>query len=107
MAKKEPVPNRQYSAEFKTEAVRLGESIGSNPAAERLGIPQSTMSNWLRQARGGGLEQAAQTQAPLVVKRPVGELEAEVSRLRREVASLKVDNEILRKATVYFAKESR
>ncbi len=106
MAKKGPVPNRQYTAEFKTEAVRLAESIGCNPAADRLGIPQSTMSNWVRQARRGEFEQTAQTQAA-PVKRPAGELEAEVSRLRREVASLKVDNEILRKATVYFAKESR
>ena len=42
-----------------------------------------------------------------MTKRPVSELEAENSRLRRELASAKLDNEFLRKATVYFAKESR
>ena len=47
-------------------------------------------------------------QAPAALaKRPVPELEAEVSRLRRELASAKLDYEILRKATVYFARESR
>jgi transposase len=37
----------------------------------------------------------------------VTEEQAELSRLRQEVASLKVDNEILRKAAAYFAKGSR
>jgi transposase len=41
------------------------------------------------------------------VKRPVSELEAEVSRLRRELASTKLDLEIVKKAAAYFAKESR
>jgi transposase len=40
-------------------------------------------------------------------RQPVSEVQAELTRLRREVASLKVDNEILRKAAAYFAKGSR
>jgi transposase len=40
-------------------------------------------------------------------KKAVSDVQAEISRLRREVASLKVDNEILRKAAAYFAKGSR
>ena len=38
MSKKEVVANRQYTDEFKVEAVRLGDSIGGNQAAKRLGI---------------------------------------------------------------------
>ena len=38
MSKKEVVANRQYTDEFKIEAVRLGESIGGNQAAKRLGM---------------------------------------------------------------------
>ena len=105
MAKKEPVPNRQYTAEFRAKAVRLAESIGSNPAAERLGIPQSTMSSWVRRARQDNIEPPAAPATP--TRRAPSELEAEVSRLRREVASSKVDNEVLRKATAYFVKVSR
>jgi transposase len=105
MGKKEAVPNRQYTDEFRREAVRLAESLGGHPAAKQLGIPQSTITNWVRRSRAGSL---GEVQAPAAVaKRPVSELEAEVSRLRRELASAKLDNEILRKATVYFAKESR
>ena len=35
MSKKKLVANRQYTDEFKLEAVRLGESIGGNQAAKR------------------------------------------------------------------------
>lgn len=38
--------------------------------------------------------------------KPLSELEAEVSRLRQEVARLKIEKEILKKAAAYFAKES-
>ena len=104
MGKKEAVPNRRYTDEFRREAVRLAESLGGHPAAKQLGVPQSTITNWVRRSRAGSL---GEVQAAAVAKRPVSELEAEVSRLRRELASAKLDNEILRKATVYFAKESR
>lgn len=105
MAKKESVPNRRYTDEFKTEAVRLGLSIGGNAAAKRLGIPQSTMTNWVRQSREGA--PAAVASAATAIKRPVSELEAENARLRRELASAKLDLEIVKKAAAYFAKESR
>ena len=39
MGRKESIANRQYTDEFKVEAVRLGQSIGGNQAAKRLGIP--------------------------------------------------------------------
>ena len=58
MGKKELVPNRQYTDEFKVEAVRLGESIGGNQAAKRLGIPESSLWNWIRLSRAGKLKAA-------------------------------------------------
>ena len=103
MGKKESVPSRQYTYEFKAEAVRLAGSIGGNPAAERLGIPQSTMAHWVRRSKAGTLSLADASP----VKRPLSELELENSRLRRELASAKLDLEIVKKAAAYFAKESR
>ena len=105
MGKKESVPNRRYTEEFKAEAVRLALSTGGNAAAKRLGIPQSTMTNWVRQHRAGASAAVSEAAAP--VKRPVSELEAENVRLRRELASAKLDLEIVKKAAAYFAKESR
>ena len=102
MGKKETVPNRRYTEEFKTEAVRLALSTGGNATAKRLGIPQSTMTNWVRRSRD-----AAAAPGAMPIKRPVSELEAENARLRRELASAKLDLEIVKKAAAYFAKESR
>ena len=103
MGKKEPVPNRRYTGEFKLEAVRLAGSIGGNAAAKRLGIPQSTMTNWVRRSKAGALGEIEATPA----RRPVSELEAENARLRRELTNAKLDLEIVKKAAAYFAKESR
>ena len=62
MGKKEEVPNRQYTLEFKLEAVRLAQSIGGNQAAKRLGIPDSSLWNWLRLSRLGKLETGREKQ---------------------------------------------
>ena len=105
MGKKELVVNRQYTDEFKVEAVRLGESIGGNQAAKRLGIPESSLWNWIKLSRAGKLKAAEG--AVVSVKRSVSEVEAENARLRRELASTKLDLEIVKKAAAYFAKESR
>jgi transposase-like protein len=37
------VPKRQYTDEFKVEAIRLAESVGQNEAARRLGVPVATL----------------------------------------------------------------
>ena len=96
MSKKEVVPNRQYTDEFKVEAVRLGRSIGGNKAAARLCIPVSSMWNWLTLNRAGKFKAVNGTAAS--VKRPVAEVEAENARLRRELANTKPDLEILKKS---------
>lgn len=99
-------PKRQYTDEFKIEAVRLSDSVGGHEAARRLGIPSATLSNWSRKRKPVGLAPSPEAPAqPL--RRPVTELEDENSRLRKELADAKLDVEILRKATAYFAKVSR
>jgi transposase len=92
MRKKE-VADRRHSDESKVEAVavRLGESTGGNQAAERLGMPESGLHNWVRSARAGKLR--ALNGAAVTAKRPVSELEAENARLRPELASTKLDLE--------------
>ena len=105
MGRKELVANRQYTDEFKVEAVRLGESIGNGQAAKRLGIPDSSLWNWIRLHRAGKLK--ATGGVATAVKRSITEVEAENARLRRELSSTKLDLEIVKKAAAYFAKESR
>src|SRR5215210_3268544 len=94
MSKKELIGNWQYTDEFKVEAVRLGESIGGNKAAKRMGIPESSLWNWMKLSRAGKLKQADGTAR--AVKRSVSDIEGENARLRRELASAKLDLEIVK-----------
>src|SRR5688572_18193215 len=106
MGNKGPVRYRQYTEEFRVEAVRLSESVGVSTAAKRLGIPEGSLRNWLERGRTskfGTTERPAAT----AVKRSLADVEAENSRLRRELESARLDLEIVKKAAAYFAKESR
>ena len=92
---------RKYTGEFKAETVRLvresGESI--EQVARNLDLTESALRNWVRQAEidvGRGLAGALTT-----------EEREELRRLRRENQRLKLEREILKKATAFFAKESR
>ena len=108
MSKKESVPNRQYTEEFKVEAVRLADSIGGNAAAKRLGVPQSTVTNWVRNRKTGRQRSApVAAESTVMARRPVSELEAENARLRKELVNAKLDLEIVKKAAAYFVRESR
>lgn len=64
-------------------------------------MSEKTLANWVRRARRG--------EAPVksTTVRQAEEVQAELSRLRAENSRLKLDNEILKKATAYFARESR
>lgn len=101
---KQSVVRRQYTQSFKVEAARLGESIGAVEAAKRLGVPESSLWNWIVKARTGAFTSDADA---LPRKRGQSELERENERLRRELANAQADLEIVKKAAAYFAKESR
>jgi transposase len=94
------IPRRQFTDDFKAQAVTLAESIGPAKAARQLDISVKTLANWLAASRSG-----QPLSAP--TRQPVGTLEAEVARLRAENATLKMEREILKKATAFFAKESK
>ena len=94
MGRRHSIANRQYTDEFKIEAAKLSESIGGNEAAKRLGIPESSLFNWVRLSRAGKLKGVEGVAVP--VKRSMTEIEAENSRLRRELASTRLDLEIVK-----------
>ena len=104
MRNKGPVRYRRYTDEFRVEAIRLGEWVGVSEAARRLGVPDGSLRNWINRRRAGKLE-ASNVAKP--VKRSLSDVEAENTRLRRELESAQLDLEIVKKAAAYFAKESR
>ena len=85
--------------EFKIEAVRLvraGQSVAAVSAT--LGVASQTLHNWVKNEARGLLKGTA--------ARPVSPEQMEISRLRAELGRVKMERDILKKATAYFAKES-
>ncbi len=93
------IPKQEYTPEFREMAVKRvneGQSIGV--VANELGLSDQTVRNWVKAAAAGKLNPAgAKTVTPE---------QMELSRLRAEVVRLKRENEILKKATAYFAKDA-
>jgi len=77
----------------------LASSDSSASIARRLGVNETTLRNWV----ANELAEQARQSNPLSVS--PSEFE-ELRRLRREVAELRVEKEILRKAAAYFAQET-
>jgi len=88
-----------YTTEFKLEAVRLVRSGQSESVtAKILDVPKATLGNWVRLSAKGELTGAG--------TKPVSAEQMELARLRAENARLRMECDILKKATAYFAKES-
>ena len=96
----EKLPRQKYTKEFREQAVRLvrEQELPIPEAARRLSMSGQTLSNWVFKARHG---QLVRLSGP---RKPVTDLEAEVSRLTRELAEARMERDILKKATAYFAK---
>jgi transposase len=97
---------RQFTQEFKLEAVRLVQ-VGDRRVSEvarDLGIRADMLRQWKRQAEARAGRNAAD------VFHGNGKLmsqDEEIRRLRREVAQLREERDILGKATAFFAKGAR
>ena len=93
-------PSR-YPDEFRHEAVQMALASNDSRAAvaRRLGVNETTLRNWVAN------EVAARERAANPLSVSPSEFE-ELRRLRREVAELRVEKEILRKAAAYFAQET-
>lgn len=92
---------RQFSREFKLEAVRLVKDRGVTvaQAARDLDVHENVLRKWVR-------EVALDPQEAFPGKGVMKPEQAEIDRLRKEVAKLKMERDILKKAAAYFAKES-
>jgi transposase-like protein len=89
-----------YTLEFKLEAVRLVKGgQASSVTAKVLGMPKQTLDNWVRLSERGQLKGAGD--------KPVSPEQMELARLRAENARLRMERDILGKATAYFAKQAQ
>ena len=90
---------KRYNREFQIQACRLVVEQGYSlrEASERLGPSTWAIREWIKKFRSLGELPAAD--------QPVPEAE-ELKRLRKENKQLQMENEILKKAAAYFAKDS-
>jgi transposase len=93
---------RVFSPEFKREAVALVRERGVTvrQAARDLGLHENLLRRWVKQVKSD----------PVHAFPGRGKMkpdDAEVARLRRELAKTRTERDILKKAIAYFAKESR
>lgn len=93
---------KHHDQSFREEAVRLAltSSQPYSKTARDLGIKETTLYHWIRMSKD---------KAPIVADETGNQtnLIDELNRLRKENTRLKEEREILKKATVFFAKESK
>jgi transposase len=93
----------KYSPEFREQAVELVRATGKPIAvvARELQVNDTTLGNWVK---ADDAERGVPDRSGLL---PLTAAErAELTRLRRENAKLKVEREILKKAAAFFVTES-
>ncbi len=91
---------RSFTKAYKAEVVALIRKSGKNVGAvsRELGLTETAVRRWVEQAEidsGGGLAGALTTERE------------ELAQLRKRVKTLEMEREILKKATAFFAKESK
>lgn len=95
-----PRKRRQFTEEFKAEAVRLCK-VGDRSicqVAKDLDLTENSLRGWVKRAE---IDASADPVGPLTTSE-----REELTRLRRENKRLLIEKEILKKAAAFFAKES-
>jgi len=90
---------KRYTEEFKLQAAKLIVEGGTtyHQATQQLGVSDWGLRRWVKAFRDSGHLPAKWQTVPLA---------EELKAARRELAQLRLENEILKKAAAYFAKES-
>jgi transposase len=91
-----PVP---FPPEFRQRAVELATTSNKplGEVAKELGISRSCLQNWVRQEKADTADDSAQLTSAE---------KKELVELRRRAKQLEVENEILKRAAAYFAREN-
>ncbi len=95
-------PQGRYTREFRQEAVKLvlEENLSLPEAGRRLSLPPSTLGYWVKLYKAGKLGDVGKSYRPLT------DVEMELARTKKELAEVKMERDILKKAAAYFARES-
>lgn len=99
---------KQYSTEFKVKAVEWSHQAHRSvkSVAEALDIHPFMLSRWRKEHREGKFAMKRVKKAPAEAKQQIKEQD-EISRLKRQIAELQEENEILKKFQRFQAEERR
>ena len=94
-----PRTRRRFTSEFKNEAVKLAEESDQplQAVAAELGVHVNQLRTWRNEQLAAGSAEALARQKAEA---------AELARLRRELKRLEQENEILKRAAAFFAREA-
>lgn len=102
---------RQYDHDFKVQAVRLAQDIGSaKKAARELGMSVDTLYGWIKAVREGRLDIGEGAHTPKNVRTlnaELIELRKQLKAQEKEIKRLKKENEFLEEASAFFAASRR
>lgn len=98
----ERIPKGKFTREFREEAVRMifEDKLSIPEVGRKLQLPPSTIRYWVKAHQSGKLGNVGKGQRDMTA------LERELYEAKRELARMKMERDILKKATAYFAKES-
>lgn len=96
----------RYSKEFKQRAVQLSAKKNVHDVAEELGISSSSIIRWRAQFGESPVRQTSGSLTPRQMKQRLAQLERENDTLKKEKKIAEMERDILKKATVFFAREN-
>lgn len=100
----------KYTIEYKVQAVKLAQEVGTPKAAAELGISANTIYGWVAQARSGDLDLGPGSRTPEVsmsLAEEVKILRQQVKQQEKEIKRLNELNEFLEEASAFFAANRR
>lgn len=107
-------PRKVFTVQFKEQAVRLASAPGAvvERVAHELGIATWTLRRWMKERTGSSSKRApaSSPSSSSPAQQPASgdaDLHAQVKRLEAEVRRLRMERDILKKATAFFAAEDQ
>lgn len=99
--------NRHYDSEYKAQAVKLAQEMGScRKAASELGISPNTLHGWINAVREGRLDVGTGAHTPdnaLTLNEELIMLRKKVKEQEKEITRIKKENAFLEEASAFFA----
>lgn len=93
------IPRRVFTAEYKSEAIKLAGAVGVPTAARQLDLATKSLYLWIKQSNEGKLKPSGPSKLTAEQQR--------IRELERELAIARMERDLLKKAAAFFAKESR